>query len=352
MSKWQKKLAIVATGSLVVGALFLAAGVLTGGIQDAQSIYADALGKEYQHKLGLEQVEHLDIDLSTAYVHVETGDVKTVQVSYLKKEDQSHFVFKEDKDSNKLTVTDNTDYLSKPIINTDFIQFFAYLNSNRDYLRDEVTITLPKGSGLKDVKLKLDIGVASLKDVTIEELQLNMTDSGVTINNTSVAKSQFSGDDGSIYLTDSQIAQGRMELSGVDFVSEKTNLKNLTITSTDSSLLFDGTLEDMAITGQNGVIDMGKVDYRGKIAIECMDATITFVYNHQNYSLDFETRDGDIYFNDDVLTENFKGYQSDDISKKLKKTVESSLATIEVKSQTGDIMFNSEERLIWEGNDE
>ncbi|MGT2784928.1 DUF4097 family beta strand repeat-containing protein [Streptococcus merionis] len=347
MGKWEKRVAILAAGSLVTGVLFLGAGALAGGVQDARNIYQEEQDRQYKYQLKMSEVSTIDVDLSSAIFEIQTGNVDKVEVSYYQKMGKERFVFEEDSKTQTLKVTDARNSASKTQSTTDMIRFFSYLASERDYNRDKVIITIPKGTQLKDLTVKIVDGHLFMRQLKADNLNIDSYDVLTSLVNLQVNKAQLAIHDSSLDMEKTQIESGEMLASDSEIDSKDNSIKNFNISGTDSYIGMDGKVENLEITNQGGSIDFSKGTFRGKITVDSVDAPVTFAdfKDKEQYQLDLKARDGGILHNDTYIDDAWEDSEEES-SESLSHNPTNPLAEIRVRTQSSNISLNDDSDIL------
>ncbi|MCY7235069.1 MULTISPECIES: DUF4097 family beta strand repeat-containing protein [Streptococcus] len=220
---------------IVLGAILLGAGYATGGLQDIKHQTAP--------KKVIQTVDHvtaLDIDTNFSTITVETGPVKKTTVTYY-----THPKFI---DPLEIKIENETLHISeKPrdVIITGGIELIGFgLNkSDRNHNYRTTTITLPKGTSLKEFTGS-SMPQATISDLTIQDLEFS---GGLTLLNTRIKKGKVFGtfdatdsllanlelkaDYSLSSLTNSSLENGTISLGHGQLTTKNTNLKSVTIQS-------------------------------------------------------------------------------------------------------------------------
>lgn len=220
---------------IVLGAILLGAGYATGGLQDIK--HQTAPKKVIQT---FDHVTALDIDTNFSTITVETGPVKKPTVTYYT---HSKFI-----DPLEIKIENETLHISeKPrdVIITGGIELIGFgLNkSDRNHNYRTTTITLPKGTSLRELKGS-SMPQATISDLTVQDLEFS---GGLTLLNTRIKKGKVFGtfdatdsllanlelkaDYSLSSLTNSSLENGTISLGHGQLTTKNTNLKSVTIQS-------------------------------------------------------------------------------------------------------------------------
>ncbi|VHG88806.1 Adhesin AIDA-I [Streptococcus pyogenes] len=235
MKNISRKCFMTSVVCIVLGAILLGAGYATGGLQDIK--HQTAPKKVIQT---FDHVTALDIDTNFSTITVETGPVKKPTVTYYT---HSKFI-----DPLEIKIENETLHISeKPrdVIITGGIELIGFgLNkSARNHNYRTTTITLPKGTSLKELKGS-SMPQATISDLTVQDLEFS---GGLTLLNTRIKKGKVFGtfnatdsllanlelkaDYSLSSLTNSSLENGTISLGHGQLTTKNTNLKSVTIQS-------------------------------------------------------------------------------------------------------------------------
>ncbi|HEP1751157.1 TPA: DUF4097 family beta strand repeat-containing protein [Streptococcus pyogenes] len=235
MKNISRKCFMTSVVCIILGGILLGAGYATGGLQDIK--HQTAPKKVIKT---FDQITALDIDSSASTITVETGPVQRPTVTYY-----THPKFI---DPLEIKIENETLHISeKPrdVIITGGMELIGFgLNkSDRNHNYRTTTITLPKGTSLKELKGS-SMPQATISDLTIQDLEFS---GGLTLLNTRIKKGKVFGtfdatdsllanlelkaDYSLSSLTNSSLENGTISLGHGQLTTKNTNLKSVTIQS-------------------------------------------------------------------------------------------------------------------------
>ncbi|ARV02056.1 DUF4097 family beta strand repeat-containing protein [Streptococcus pyogenes] len=235
MKNISRKCLMTSVVCIILGGILLGTGYATGGLQDIK--HQTAPKKVIKT---FDQITALDIDSSASTITVETGPVQRPTVTYY-----THPKFI---DPLEIKIENETLHISeKPrdVIITGGMELIGFgLNkSDRNHNYRTTTITLPKGTSLKELKGS-SMPQATISDLTIQDLEFS---GGLTLLNTRIKKGKVFGtfdatdsllanlelkaDYSLSSLTNSSLENGTISLGHGQLTTKNTNLKSVTIQS-------------------------------------------------------------------------------------------------------------------------
>ncbi|ESA56722.1 DUF4097 family beta strand repeat-containing protein [Streptococcus pyogenes] len=257
MKNISRKCFMTSVVCIILGGILLGAGYATGGLQDIK--HQTAPKKVIKT---FDQITALDIDSSASTITVETGPVQRPTVTYY-----THPKFI---DPLEIKIENETLHISeKPrdVIITGGMELIGFgLNkSDRNHNYRTTTITLPKGTSLKELKGS-SMPQATISDLTIQDLEFS---GGLTLLNTRIKKGKVFGtfdatdsllanlelkaDYSLSSLTNSSLENGTISLGHGQLTTKNTNLKSVTIQS-----LSPGGIEAERTTLENVTFTVSK----------------------------------------------------------------------------------------------
>lgn len=200
MSSTQKTIKYIA----IAFGIFLAVNIIGGILIGISSLFGALLGIEFlNNEVGestitnfvqsYEQVEKLDIELSVSRFKIVEGDKFQVEAS------NTHKRFEVKQEGNKLKIKEK-------------VKKIGILQGNN--VSSDITLTIPKGTILKDVKIKTGVGNTTIEALNTEDLDLEVGVGKLSGKQINAKNCDLKGGVGVIDLQ--QVQFGKLELqSGV-----------------------------------------------------------------------------------------------------------------------------------------
>ena len=191
--------------------------------------------------------------------------------------------------------------------------FFIYINSglrsllgliNGDLERtQQITLSLPKGRNLEQVKASLANGSLSINDLTIKKLKADLSNGSIELSHSQIETGSIENDNGSIELVQTSLTDTQISLSNGSITSDKLTLKG-----------------NINMSSDNGSIDLHLTEE-----------------TYKAISLDLQTDIGDIELPKDMQTSHD---QEDFIGDRAIHTNEQAQAKLTASTSTGSIEIN------------
>lgn len=299
MSKWIKKLLALSAVGLVLGMIFLAIGVFSGGIQDFERVYHPLKGEFKQEVLEFRDIDSMEIDVSNQNLLIREGDTDKLTVSFI---DHPDFKVNVSQDNSQLSIRDasHSSNTEGKIIQTDFFRIYTHLLAGNPVEEDfMVQVTLPKRVSLDTIKGQLLDSHLILEGQSLSSLDLKLHGSHLELKTGQVSDLSLNLLDSSFYMNQLQTDTIKLTSLGEgDSMIEDSRIKQLVADIKDGQLMLSrGQLSEGLITIEG--VGLGLLDllYSGSVTVSAKD---TPVHLHdkarfQDVSLDLEVLDGQIY---------------------------------------------------------
>lgn len=295
MSKVRKTILSITVAACMLGLGLILAGLASGGLQDLVRSSATSTKMAKQEET-YDNIHSLNLDLSNRSVIIEESPDDKVHLTYYQGDGKTTEKISSKTENGSLYIKESS--------------FFIYINSglrsllgliNGDLKRtQQITLSLPKGRNLEQVKASLANGSLSINDLTIKKLTADLSN-------------------GSIELSQSQIKSGSIE------------------SANGSIELVQTSLTDTQISLSNGSITSDKLILKGNINMSSGNGSIDLHLAEETYkaiSLDLQTDLGDIELPKDMQTSHD---QEDFIGDRVIHTNEQAQAKLTARTSTGSI---------------
>jgi len=302
MSKVRKTVFSIAIVACLLGLGLILAGLASGGLQDLVRSSATSTKMAKQEET-YDNIHSLDLELNNRSVIIGESPDDKVHLTYYQGDGKTSEKISSKAENGSLYIKESSFFIN---INSDLRSLLGLINGDLERTQ-QITLSLPKGRNLEQVKASLANGSLSINDLTIKKLKADLSN-------------------GSIELSQSQIKSGSIESA------------NGSIESANGSIeLVQTSLTDTQISLFNGSITGDKLTLKGNINMSNSNGSIDLHLTEETYkaiSLDLQTDLGDIEVPKDMQTSHD---QDNFIGDRVIHTNEQAQAKLTARTSTGSI---------------
>ena len=295
MSKVRKTILSITVAACLLGVGLILVGLASGGLQDlVRSSAASTKMTKQEETYG--NIHSLNLDLSNRSVVIEESPDDKVHLTYYQGDGKTTEKISTKAENGSLYIKESSFFIN---INSGLRSLLGLINGDLERTQ-QITLSLPKGRNLEQVKASLANGSLSINDLTIKKLKADLSN-------------------GSIELSQSQIKSGSIE------------------SANGSIELVQTSLTDTQISLFNGSITGDKLTLKGNINMSNSNGSIDLHLTEETYkaiSLDLQTDLGDIEVPKDMQTSHD---QEDFIGDRVIHTNEQAQAKLTASTSTGSI---------------
>lgn len=295
MSKVRKNILSITVTACLLGLGLILAGLASGGLQDLARSSATSTKMAKQEET-YDNIHSLNLDLSNRSVIIEESPDDKVHLTYYQGDGKTTEKISTKAENGSLYIKESSFFIN---INSGLRSLLDLINGDLERTQ-QITLSLPKGRNLEQVKASLANGSLSINDLTIKKLKADLSN-------------------GSIELSQSQIKSGSIE------------------SANGSIELVQTSLTDTQISLFNGSITGDKLTLKGNINMSNSNGSIDLHLTEETYkaiSLDLQTDLGDIEVPKDMQTSHD---QEDFIGDRVIHTNEQAQAKLTASTSTGSI---------------
>ena len=295
MSKVRKNILSITVTACLLGLGLILAGLASGGLQDLARSSATSTKMAKQEET-YDNIHSLNLDLSNRSVIIEESPDDKVHLTYYQGDGKTTEKISTKAENGSLYIKESSFFIN---INSGLRSLLGLINGDLERTQ-QITLSLPKGRNLEQVKASLANGSLSINDLTIKKLKADLSN-------------------GSIELSQSQIKSGSIE------------------SANGSIELVQTSLTDTQISLFNGSITGDKLTLKGNINMSNSNGSIDLHLTEETYkaiSLDLQTDLGDIEVPKDMQTSHD---QEDFIGDRVIHTNEQAQAKLTASTSTGSI---------------
>ncbi len=295
MSKVRKTILSITVAACLLGVGLILVGLASGGLQDlVRSSAASTKMAKQEETYG--NIHSLNLDLSNRSVVIEESPDDKVHLTYYQGDGKTTEKISTKAENGSLYIKESSFFIN---INSGLRFLLGLINGDLERTQ-QITLSLPKGRNLEQVKASLANGSLSINELTIKKIKADLSN-------------------GSIELSQSQIESGSIE------------------SANGSIELVQTSLTDTQISLSNGSITSDKLILKGNINMSSGNGSIDLHLAEETYkaiSLDLQTDLGDIELPKDIQT----SYDREDfIGDRVIHTNEQAQAKLTARTSTGSI---------------
>ena len=298
MSKVRKNILSITVAACLLGLGLILAGLASGGLQDLVRSSATSTKRAKQEET-YDNIHSLNLDLSNRSVIIEESPDDKVHLTYYQGDGKTTEKISTKAENGSLYIKESSFFIN---ISSGLRSLLSLINGDLERTQ-QITLSLPKGRNLEEVKASLANGSLSINDLTIKKLKADLSN-------------------GSIELSHSQIQTGSIE------------------SANGSIELVQTSLTDTQISLANGSIHSDKLTLKGNINMSSDNGSIDLHLTEETYkaiSLDLQTDIGDIEVPKEMQTSH---EQEDFIGDRVIHTNEQAQAKLTAHTSTGSIEIN------------
>ena len=298
MSKVRKTILSITVATCLLGLGLILAGLASGGLQDLVKSSVANTKMSKQEEI-YDNIHSLNLELSNRSVIIEESPDDKVHLTYYQGDGKTTEKISTKAENGSLYIMESRFFIN---INSGLRSLLSLINGELERTQ-QITLSLPKGRNLEQIKASLANGSLSINDLTIQQLKADLSN-------------------GSIELSQSQIESGNIE------------------SANGSIELVQTSLTDTQISLANGSITSDKLTLKGNINMSSGNGSIELHLTEETYkaiSLDLQTDIGDIEVPKDMQTSHD---QEDFIGDRVIHTNEQAQAKLTARTSTGSIEIN------------
>lgn len=295
MSKVRKTILSITVAACLLGVGLILVGLASGGLQDlVRSSAASTKMAKQEETYG--NIHSLNLDLSNRSVVIEESPDDKVHLTYYQGDGKTTEKISTKAENGSLYIKESSFFIN---INSGLRSLLGLINGDLERTQ-QITLSLPKGRSLKQVKASLANGSLSINDLTIQKLKANLSNGSIELSHSQIETGSIENDNGSIELVQTSLTDTQISLSNGSIHSDKLTLKG-----------------NINMSSDNGSIDLHLTEE-----------------TYKTISLDLQTDIGDIELPKDIQTSHD---QEDFIGDRVIHTNEQAQAKLTTRTSTGSI---------------
>ena len=298
MSKVRKNIFRFAIAACLLGIGLILLGVASGGLQDLVKSSATNT-KMAKKEETYDNIHSLNLELSNRSVVIGESPDDKVHLTYYQGDGKTTEKISTKAENGSLYIKESSFSIN---INSGLRSLLGLINGELERTQ-QITLSLPKGRNLEQVKASLANGSLSINDLTIKKLKADLSNGSIELSHSQIETGSIENDNGSIELVQTSLTDTQISLSNGSITSDKLTLKG-----------------NINMSSDNGSIDLHLTEETFKAI-----------------SLDLQTDLGDIEVPKDMQTSHD---QEDFIGDRVIHTNEQAQAKLTARTSTGSIEIN------------
>ena len=298
MSKVRKTILSITVAACLLGVGLILVGLASGGLQDlVRSSAASTKMAKQEETYG--NIHSLNLDLSNRSVVIEESPDDKVHLTYYQGDGKTTEKISTKAENGSLYIKESSFFIN---INSGLRSLLGLINGDLERTQ-QITLSLPKGRNLEQVKASLANGSLSINDLTIKKLKADLSNGSIELSHSQIETGSIENDNGSIELVQTSLTDTQISLSNGSITSDKLTLKG-----------------NINMSSDNGSIDLHLTEE-----------------TYKAISLDLQTDIGDIELPKEMQTSH---EQDDFIGDRVIHTNERAQAKLTARTSTGSIEIN------------
>ncbi|MEZ7606067.1 DUF4097 domain-containing protein [Streptococcus sp. 27098_8_113] len=295
MFKVRKTVFSIAITTCLLGLGLLLVGLASGGLQDLvrSSVSSAKMAKQEET---YDNIHSLDLELNNRSVVIGESPDDKVHLTYYQGDGKITEKVATKAKNGSLYIQEARSFIN---ISSGLRSLLGLIDGELERTQ-QITLSLPKGRNLEQVKASLANGSLSINDLTIKKLKADLSNGSIELSQSQIKSGSIESANGSIELVQTSLTDTQISLSNGSITSDKLILKG-----------------NINMSSDNGSIDL-------HLAEETYKAI----------SLDLQTDLGDIELPKDIQT----SYDREDfIGDRVIHTNEQAQAKLTARTSTGSI---------------
>ena len=255
MSKVRKTILSITVAACLLGLGLILAGLASGGLQDLVRSSATSTKMAKQEET-YDNIHSLNLDLSNRSVIIEESPDDKVHLTYYQGDGKTTEKISTKAENGSLYIKESSFFIN---INSGLRSLLGLINGDLERTQ-QITLSLPKGRNLEQVKASLANGSLSINDLTIKKLKADLSNGSIELSHSQIETGSIENDNGSIELVQTSLTDTQISLSNGSITSDKLTLKgNINMSSDNGSIdlhLTEETFKAISLDLQTDLSDI------------------------------------------------------------------------------------------------
>lgn len=256
MFKVRKTVFSIAITTCLLGLGLLLVGLASGGLQDLvrSSVSSAKMAKQEET---YDNIHSLNLDLSNRSVVIEESPDDKVHLTYYQGDGKITEKVATKAKNGSLYIQEARSFIN---ISSGLRSLLGLINGDLERTQ-QITLSLPKGRNLEQVKASLANGSLSINDLTIKKLKADLSNGSIELSHSQIETGSIENDNGSIELVQTSLTDTQISLSNGSITSDKLTLKgNINMSSDNGSIDLHLTEETFKAISLDLQTDLGDIE--------------------------------------------------------------------------------------------
>lgn len=252
MSKVRKNIFRFAIAACLLGIGLILVGLASGGLQDLVRSSATSTKMAKQEET-YDNIHSLNLELSNRSVIIEESPDDKVHLTYYQGDEK----ISTKAENGSLYIKESSFFIN---INSGLRSLLGLINGDLERTQ-QITLSLPKGRNLEQVKASLANGSLSINDLTIKKLKADLSNGSIELSQTQIESGSIESANGSIELVQTSLTDTQISLANGSITSDKLTLKgNINMSSGIGSIDLHLTEETYKAISLDLQTDLGDIE--------------------------------------------------------------------------------------------
>lgn len=256
MSKVRKTILSITVAACLLGVGLILVGIASGGLQDLVRSSAASTNMTKQEET-YDNIHSLNLDLSNRSVIIEESPDDKVHLTYYQGDGKTSEKVTTKAENGSLYINESSFFIN---INSGLRSLLSLINGELERTQ-QITLSLPKGRNLEQVKASLANGSLSINDLTIQQLNADLSNGSIELSQSQIESGNIESANGSIELVQTSLTDTQISLSNGSITSDKLTLKgNINMSSGNGSIALHLTEETYKAISLDLQTDLGDIE--------------------------------------------------------------------------------------------
>ena len=256
MSKVRKNILSITVAACLLGVGLILVSLASGGLQDlVRSSAASTKMAKQEETYG--NIHSLNLDLSNRSVIIEESPDDKVHLTYYQGDGKTTEKISSKTENGSLYIKESSFFI---YINSGLRSLLGLINGDLERTQ-QITLSLPKGRNLEQVKASLANGNLSINDLTIKKLKADLSNGSIELSQSQIKSGSIESANGSIELVQTSLTDTQISLSNGSITGDKLTLKgNINMSSDNGSIDLHLTEETYKAISLDLQTDLGDIE--------------------------------------------------------------------------------------------
>lgn len=256
MSKVRKNILSITVAACLLGLGLILAGLASGGLQDLVRSSATSTKRAKQEET-YDNIHSLNLDLSNRSVIIEESPDDKVHLTYYQGDGKTTEKISTKAENGSLYIKESSFFIN---ISSGLRSLLSLINGDLERTQ-QITLSLPKGRNLEEVKASLANGSLSINDLTIKKLKADLSNGSIELSHSQIQTGSIESANGSIELVQTSLTDTQISLANGSITSDKLTLKgNINMSSGNGSIELHLTEETYKAISLDLQTDIGDIE--------------------------------------------------------------------------------------------